>query len=181
MAKIAWMRAATFVAALLVGVIAASAQEQSKLPDWSGQWMRGPGMGTGWDGTKEQGLGQQAPLSAEYRAKFERFLADKAAGGIGGDMTAICFPHGMPRMMIAIYPIEFIITPTVTYILTDYTTHRRIYTDGRDWPKEILPATTAIRSARDRPGWRRPLRPARGRDPRLQRSSHLRRQWHAVA
>jgi len=31
-------------------------------------------------------------------------------------MTAICYPHGMPRMMIAIYPIEFILTPTVTYI-----------------------------------------------------------------
>jgi len=134
------MRATMVAAALLAGGIAASAQEQSKLPDWSGQWMRGPGMGTGWDGTKEQGFGQQAPLTADYRAKFQAFLADKAAGGIGGDMTAICYPHGMPRMMIAIYPIEFILTPTVTYILTDYTTHRRIYTDGRDWPKEILPS-----------------------------------------
>jgi hypothetical protein len=140
MTKIAWMRATMVAAALLAGVTAASAQEQSKLPDWSGQWMRGPGMGTGWDGTKDQGFGQQAPLTAEYRAKFEAFLADKAAGGIGGDMTAICYPHGMPRMMIAIYPIEFIITPKVTYILTDYTTHRRVYTDGRDWPKEILPS-----------------------------------------
>jgi hypothetical protein len=146
MARIAWMRAATVAAALLVGVIAVSAQDQSKLPDWSGQWMRGPGMGTGWDGTKEQGLGQQAPLTAEYRAKFERFLADKAAGGIGGDMTAICYPHGMPRMMIAIYPIEFHYHSAVTYILTDYTTHRRIYTDGAIGRKRYCRATTAIRS-----------------------------------
>jgi hypothetical protein len=43
-------------------------------------------------------------------------------------------------MMIAVYPIEFIIMPKTAYILTDYTTPRRIYTDGRDWPKDLLPS-----------------------------------------
>jgi hypothetical protein len=119
-------------------VVAASAQEQPRFPDWSGQWVRGPGMGTGWDPTKPQAFGQQAPLTPEYRTIFEAMLADKAQGGMGGDMTALCLPHGMPRMMIAIYPIEFIVTPKVTYVLTDYTTHRRIFTDGRDWPGEQL-------------------------------------------
>src|SRR5262249_18176830 len=28
----------------------------------------------------------------------------------------------------------------VTYVLTDYTTHRRIFTDDREWPKELLPS-----------------------------------------
>jgi len=97
-------------------------------------------MGPGWDPTKPQGLGQQAPLTPEYRAKFEAMLADKGQGGLGGDMTALCLPHGLPRMMIAIYPIEFVVTPKVTYVLTDYTTHRRIFTDGRDWPPELLPS-----------------------------------------
>ena len=129
---------ATLASALVIAT-AANAQDQSKYPDWSGQWMRGPGMGVGWDPSKPPGLGQQAPLTPEYRAIFDGFLADKALGGLGGDPTALCFPHGMPRMMIGIFPIEFVVTPKVTYVLTDYTTHRRIFTDGRDWPREILP------------------------------------------
>ncbi len=124
---------------LLTGTTGAKAQDPSIYPDWSGQWTRGPGMGNGWDPTKPQGLGQQAPLTPEYRAIFEATLADRAQGGLGGDPTGLCLPHGMPRMMIGIYPIEFIVTPKVSYILTDYTTHRRIFTDGRAWPKELLP------------------------------------------
>jgi hypothetical protein len=122
---------------LFLETLGAVAQDHSNYPDWSGQWGRGPAMGNGWDPTKPQGLGQQAPLTAEYRAIFEASLADKAQGGLGGDPTAVCLPHGMPRMMIGIYPIEFIVTPKVTYVLTDYTTHRRIYTDGRSWPNEM--------------------------------------------
>jgi hypothetical protein len=125
---------------LCLAMNAAQAQDPSKLPDWSGQWMRGPNMGNGWDPTKPQGLGQQAPLTPETRAILEATLADKAQGGLGGDPTGICLPHGMPRMMIGIYPIEFIVTPKVTYVLTDYTTHRRIFTDNREWPKEMLPS-----------------------------------------
>jgi hypothetical protein len=129
------------IAALLTGgPRAAGAQDQSKYPDWSGQWVRGPGMGTGWDPTKPQARGQQAPLTPEYQAIFDATLADKAAGGLGGDPTALCLPHGMPRMMIGIYPIEFVVTPKVTYVLTDYTTDRRIFTDGRAWPDELLPS-----------------------------------------
>ena len=124
---------------LSMGTVGAQAQDRSIYPDWSGQWTRGPGMGNGWDPTKPQGLGQQAPLTPEYRAIFEATLADRAQGGLGGDPTGLCLPHGMPRMMIGIYPIEFIVTPKVSYILTDYTTHRRIFTDGRAWPKELLP------------------------------------------
>ena len=43
-------------------------------------------------------------------------------------------------MMMAWRPLEFVVTPAVTYILfgsDDH--HRRIFTDGRDWPKEIEP------------------------------------------
>jgi hypothetical protein len=140
MARLIRIDVATVAAILLAAVAGAGAQEQSRFPDWSGQWVRGPGMGTGWDPTRPQGLGQQAPLTSEYRIIFEAMLADKTQGGLGGDMTALCLPHGMPRMMIGIYPIEFVITPKVTYVLTDYTTHRRIFTDGRDWPSELSPS-----------------------------------------
>jgi hypothetical protein len=125
---------------LIAGTLNVAAQDQSRYPDWSGQWMHGPGMGNGWDPTKPQALGQQAPLTSEYLSIFKATLADKAQGGLGGDPTGLCLPHGMPRMMIGIYPIEFVITPKVTYVLTDYTTDRRIFTDGRDWPSTLLPS-----------------------------------------
>jgi hypothetical protein len=140
MARLIRIGVAAVAAILLAAIATAGTEEQPRFPDWSGQWVRGPGMGTGWDPTKPPGLGQQAPLTPEYRAIFEAMLADKAKGGLGGDMTALCLPHGMPRMMIAIYPIELIVTPKVTYVLTDYTTHRRIFTDGRDWPSELSPS-----------------------------------------
>jgi len=46
----------------------------------------------------------------------------------------------MPLMMVAFFPIEFVIVPDTTYILIGEQNHyRRIFTDGRDWPKEIEP------------------------------------------
>jgi hypothetical protein len=119
---------------------AALAQDALKYPDWSGQWKRPAGTGGQWDLTKPPGRGQQAPLTPEYQAIFDASLADRDSGGLGGDPTGMCLPHGMPRMMIAIFPIEFIVTPTVTYILTDYTTPRRIFTDGRSWPADLQPS-----------------------------------------
>jgi hypothetical protein len=115
---------------------AASAQD-TKYPDWSGQWKRPNGVPNSWDPSKPPGRGQQAPYTPEYQAVFEAHLADRDAGGLGGDPTGLCLPHAMPRMMIAVFPIEFVVTPNVTYLLSDYTTSRRIFTDGRSWPKDL--------------------------------------------
>jgi len=41
-------------------------------------------------------------------------------------------------MMTAFLPLEFVVTPDTTYVLTtDYMYFRRIFTDGRDWPRNI--------------------------------------------
>src|SRR5260221_5020241 len=45
----------------------------------------------------------------------------------------------MPRMMPGVFPFEILITPTVTYFLSEYNMPRRILTDGRDFPKEMEP------------------------------------------
>jgi hypothetical protein len=50
----------------------------------------------------------------------------------------------MPMMMNAYDPVEFVVTPDITYILIShvndsYRRDRRVYTDGRSWPKEIEP------------------------------------------
>jgi hypothetical protein len=117
--------------------VAAQAFDESKYPDFAGQWRRPPGVGIQWDPTKRLGRAQQAPLTPEYQAMFEASLADQAAGGQGNDATYKCIPAGMPRIMTTVFPMEFIITPKTTYILSDYATPRRIYTDGRDWPKDL--------------------------------------------
>jgi hypothetical protein len=130
------------VAALLAAAPAAGqAQDMSKYPDWSGQWRKPAGIGNGqWDVTKPAGRAQQPPLTPESQVIYEARLAERAAGGIGGDPTAQCIPHGMPRMMIGVYPMELVVTPKTAYMLSDYNEPRRIFTDGRDWPKEVEPS-----------------------------------------
>jgi hypothetical protein len=125
----------------------ARALDDAKYPDWVGAWARYivPGLGgqPTFDQTKTWGRGQQAPLTPEYQAVFEASLADQALGGQGNffEHAARCLPGGMPFMMIAFNPLEFIVTPNTTYILISEHNHffRRIFTDGRDWPESIDP------------------------------------------
>jgi len=129
------------IAALAVSFLlpaAAYAFDESKYPDFSGQWERVGG--TQWDPGKPRGVGQGAPLTPESRAKLEASIADQKAGGEGGDTVARCMPQGMPRIMTVIFPMEIVITPSTTHILFDYSLPRRIYTDGRDWPREAQPS-----------------------------------------
>ena len=129
----------TFAATLSLPMAGAFAFDESKYPDFSGQWRRPPGIGIQWDQMKPLGRGQQAPLTSEYQKVFEASLADQAAGGQGNDPPSRCMPFGLPRIMSVIFPMEILITPKTTHILFDYALPRRIYTDGRPWPKEIEP------------------------------------------
>jgi hypothetical protein len=111
----------------------ASAQEK-KFPDWSGQWerfaVRGLGGQPSHDQTKPWGLGQQAPLKPEYQKVLEDSIADQAQGGLGNFPTAWGKPPGMPYMMMAFGPLEWVITPRTTYILIAWHDHlRRVFTD----------------------------------------------------
>ena len=48
-----------------------------------------------------------------------------------------CRPSGMPRLMSGVARMEFVVLPDITRVLFDRNDYapRRIYTDGRDWPK----------------------------------------------
>ena len=127
------------LAGLFVADAAGAQDFLLKYPDIVGQWRRPSGIGIQWDQSKRVGPAQQAPLTPEYQARYEANLADQRAGGQGTDPLGKCIPPGMPRMMSVIFPMEIIIMPNTTYILTDYTDPRRIFTDGRAWPKEIEP------------------------------------------
>jgi len=53
----------------------------------------------------------------------------------------MCLPPGMPRIMNVYEPMEIIVTPSTTHILISHIhDNRRIYTDGRDWPKDPEPS-----------------------------------------
>jgi hypothetical protein len=139
------MLAVGLAAALLIKSGSAQVPSDGKYPNWKGQWnaIVRPGTVGGqfkFDPTKDRGVGQQAPLTPEYRKVHEDSMADQAQGGLGNYPTARCLPGGMPRMM-ASEAQEYIVTPETTYILlsSGNDTIRRIFTDGRDWPSEIEP------------------------------------------
>src|SRR5271169_7150813 len=117
---------------MMVGVV--QANDDAKYPNWKGAWARwsppnsarDPGNGgTGFtaggqpsfDQTKPWGPGQQAPLTAEYQKVLEDSMADQARGGLGNYHTPRCLAAGMPLMMIAFRPLEFVITPETTYVM----------------------------------------------------------------
>ena len=92
--------AMTLAAALLISVGVAAAFDDAEYPNLKGQWIRerAPAGVTGqgpFDPTRSWGHAQQAPLTPEYKAKFEESLADQAAGGPGFWPGARCLPPGI--------------------------------------------------------------------------------------
>jgi hypothetical protein len=128
--------------AMAVMVTAGSAQAQEKkYPDWKGEWItinpRMPGQQLRFDPSKPYGRGQQAPLTEEYKKIYEANLKEQETGDPGLFLDhSSCIPAGMPTMMSA-GTHEVIVTPDTTYITGGEL--RRIFTDGRPWPKEIEP------------------------------------------
>jgi hypothetical protein len=134
------MTALALAAVLAMSVGAANAFDDKNYPDWTGVWL---GIGGGsFDPSKPRGLGQQAPLKPEAQKILERSIADIAAGGQGNDPGYHCGSHGMPRVMLALEPIFFVIMPDTTYVILQRLSQvRRIFTDGRAWPAR-LPGTS---------------------------------------
>jgi hypothetical protein len=118
----------------LCATTGAAFAEEAKYPDLRGQWVR---IGV----PRWVQAGQKAPLTPEYQKVFDANLADMADGGQGNVPSWYCVPQGMPMMMNAYDPVEFVVTPDVTYVLVSHVndSYRRIYTDGRKWPAEIEP------------------------------------------
>jgi hypothetical protein len=128
-------------------VAGVAAFDETKYPDWKGQWSRLQTLrdrvspNPSFDPNKFQGLAQEAPLTPEYKAILEASLADQAAGGAGLDRDYVCFSSGMPRMMNVYSTMEIIVMPEVTHVLMGFLHEtRRIFTDGRTWSPDIEPS-----------------------------------------
>jgi hypothetical protein len=132
-------------AALMLAFAAATAAaEEAKYPNWKGQWLRQRVAGVAgqpsFDPNKPWGKGQEAPLTPEYQAILEANLKSQESGAFFDWRGANCLGFGMPLITYGFQPTEFIITPETTYVLVDWVEHtRRIFTDGRDWPKGLEP------------------------------------------
>jgi hypothetical protein len=128
--------AAGLAAALLATPCVAQKVDFGKYPDFHGQWTRGVGNPNNW--RQEAG---PAPLTPKFEKVFADITADLKAGGPGNWPSTFCIPAGMPAIMSFYDPMEMIVMPDVTYILVSHNDDqiRRIYTDGRDWPKDTEP------------------------------------------
>jgi hypothetical protein len=126
------IHAVVLTAALLSPVAGASAYDETKYPNLKGQWVR-----IGNPNWAPAGA-PRPPLNPEYQAIFDAQRKGMAAGGPGDVPSWYCLPQGMPMMMNIYDPMELVITPEITYVLISHVndSYRRIYTDGRDWPKE---------------------------------------------
>ena len=97
--------ASTFVMAALLAATTGSAlaADGENYPNWKGQWSRfntnNQGQAVKFDPTKPSGLGQEAPLTPEYRKILQDSMADQANGGLGNYPSARCYLGGMPRTM----------------------------------------------------------------------------------
>ena len=134
------------IIALSGSIVTAQAFDISNYPDLSGIWLaitlRGGDNQGAFDPTKPWGRDQQAPLTPEYQAMLEASLENQAHGGQGNWYSGSrCMPPGMPASMNVYGEMEFVVTPNVTHVLLNHNSgyHRRIYTDGRDWPAEVEP------------------------------------------
>jgi hypothetical protein len=140
-------RTIVFAAVALCMPVATQAFDDAKYPALTGQWTRAIVPGAvgqpTFDPTKPPGRGQQAPLTPEYQAKFDSALAERAVRGLG-DVVTTCLAPGMPMMMQAYEPMQITVLPETTYILIDHIheSHRRIFTDGREWPRTVQPTFT---------------------------------------
>ena len=137
------IRAVAQAVALLTAIGGAQAFDETKYPNLKGQWTRAatPGAPPSFDPSRPPGRGQQAPLTPEYQAIFEANLREQEAGVPGTWPGPSCLPPGMPATMTAYQPMEIIVLPRTTIIRIDYIreTRRRIFTDGRPWPKHVEP------------------------------------------
>jgi hypothetical protein len=135
------------LAALCLCGDGAFAFDDAQYPDFNGKWNRAPTPGAprtpqpAYDPSKGWGKAQGAPLTAEYAAIFEANVKDQAEGGAGSTRGFTCRTGGMPLIMTLFQPMEVVVLPDTTYILIDRgNVQRRIFTDGRAWPKEIDPS-----------------------------------------
>jgi hypothetical protein len=106
------------------------------VPDWTGIWTR-EASPFFWD--PDQSSPDALP-TAKLTPEHQRLLMaklERIKNGIEFDPLSNCEPAGMPRWLVEPFLKEFVVTPQQTYLVNEMQNEmRRIYTDGRDHPRE---------------------------------------------
>ena len=98
------------------------------VPNLTGIWERA-------EGIRFNPTNQPPPFNAAYAAKFKATSAARARGEVIADPTSRCLPQGMPRFMVASYPLEILQTAGQVTLIAEWSSQvRRIFTDGRKLP-----------------------------------------------
>jgi hypothetical protein len=75
-------------------------------------------------------------LKSPYKEKLEKFTTDEAAGKVA-DPVALCFPPGMPRMMVMVYGMELLQTPGQITITSEWqAASRRVWLNQHRHPSD---------------------------------------------
>lgn len=127
------------MAAVVAAAGAASAQPAGTklksggvVPNFEGIWERPPGMGIRFEPKNVP-----PPYVPAYAAKFQAAMAARARGEEVEDPTSKCLPPGMPRIMVATYPLEILQNKNQVTIIAEWSSQvRRIFTDGRPHPDD---------------------------------------------
>ena len=103
-------------------------KDGTEVPDIGGIWER-------IEGIRFNPTNQLPPYNAEYRRRYDLAMEARGRGERVADPTSQCLPQGMPRFMVASYPLEVLQTKgQVTFIAEWSSQVRRIFTDGRGHP-----------------------------------------------
>jgi hypothetical protein len=106
----------------------AKLKDGTVVPDISGIWER-------IEGIRFNPAGQLPPYNAEYRRRYELAMEARNRGERVADPTSRCLPQGMPRFMVASYPLEILQTTGQVTIIAEWSSQvRRTFTDGRGHP-----------------------------------------------
>lgn len=98
------------------------------VPNITGVWERAEGIG--FNPSR-----QLPPFTPEYAAKYKVAMEARERGEVVADPTSRCLPQGMPRFMVASYPLEILQTAGQVTIIAEWASQvRRIFTDGRPHP-----------------------------------------------
>ena len=99
-------------------------------PDWTGVWERA-------EGIRFNPANELPPFTPAFAERYKKATEARARGEVVADPTSRCLPQGMPRYMVASYPIEILQTAKQVTMIAEWSSQvRRIFTDGRKAPPD---------------------------------------------
>ncbi|MGC3980150.1 MAG: hypothetical protein QM808_02715 [Steroidobacteraceae bacterium] len=112
----------------------------AKLPDWKGAWgMSRESFGLVVKTSDTTGAQRIPPFNAKYAEMHDISVRQRKGGESYGNNSAHCLPNGMPSIMSAAFAYEFLLTPGQVTIIPESNEVRRVFTDGRKHPDDLLP------------------------------------------